>query len=49
MCPEPQILEWIGERSDFIPAGACTNCGRCVDVCRDGALAFGLRKTIRKM
>ncbi len=49
VCPEPQILQWIGQRSGFIPAGACTNCGRCVDVCRDDALAFGLRQTIRKM
>jgi ferredoxin-type protein NapH len=42
VCPESQILAQIGKNSGFVLAGECTNCGRCVEVCRDDALSFGL-------
>lgn len=37
VCPEPQVirpaLKQAGQTSPVIVAGACTNCGRCIDVC----------------
>ena len=42
-CPEPQVLPMVGKRSGFVISGECTNCGRCVDVCPDHAMSFGLR------
>ncbi len=53
ICPERDVLRPIlpqarrGDEGDaraaWIDAGACLNCGRCIDVCGDGALGFGLR------
>ncbi|GAB2180449.1 quinol dehydrogenase ferredoxin subunit NapH [Denitratisoma sp. agr-D3] len=37
VCPEPQVirpaLKQAGQTSPIIAAAACTNCGRCIDVC----------------
>ncbi len=43
VCPELQVLENIGEKSGIIDFGACTNCGRCIEVCQDNALNFSFR------
>jgi ferredoxin-type protein NapH len=40
ICPEPQVLDLIGHRSGAVLSGACINCGRCIEVCDDKALAF---------
>jgi ferredoxin-type protein NapH len=42
-CPEPQVLTKVGKESSFVTSGECTNCGRCIDVCRDRAMKYGLR------
>lgn len=39
VCHEEQVLDLIGNDSGFIK-GACSNCGRCVEVCDDHALRF---------
>jgi len=33
----------IGKESGFITSGECTNCGKCIEVCPDDALLFGMR------
>ncbi len=43
VCPEVQVLNMIGKRSESVSMAECTNCGRCVDVCDDDALKFGIR------
>lgn len=43
ICPEPQTLRLIGEKSGFVTMGECVNCGRCIESCADEALAFGVR------
>ena len=48
VCPEKQILSLIGKRSGDVDAGECTNCGRCIEVCDDDALSFGIRNYINK-
>ncbi|MBE0495058.1 MAG: quinol dehydrogenase ferredoxin subunit NapH [Campylobacterales bacterium] len=48
ICPEKQVLETIGKRSGAITMGACINCGRCVEVCEDNALSFGVRRYIHQ-
>ncbi len=47
VCPETQVLNMIGKRSEFVTQAECTNCGRCVDVCDDEALDFHLRSFIK--
>lgn len=46
-CPEPFVikpaLKGVGGAGPVITAGACTNCGRCIDVCAPGVFRFGLR------
>ena len=44
ICPEVQVLDIIGKKSGFISFGACTNCGRCIDVCPDKALKYSFKK-----
>jgi ferredoxin-type protein NapH len=44
VCPEVQVLNMIGKRSERVVMPECTNCGRCIDVCDDDALAFDIRK-----
>lgn len=48
VCPEKQILSIIGKESGDISSGECTNCGRCIEVCDDDALTFGIRNYINK-
>jgi len=33
----------INKESISVTDGECTNCGRCIDVCDDDALGFGIR------
>jgi len=40
VCPEIQVLDIIGIKSGTINQGACTNCGRCIDVCDDDSLNY---------
>ncbi len=46
ICPEKPVLSIIGKESGAILYGECTNCGRCVEVCDDDALGFGVRNYI---
>ena len=48
VCPEVQVLNMIGKRSESVLMQECTNCGRCVDVCDDDALGFNIRNYIKK-
>jgi ferredoxin-type protein NapH len=43
VCPEPQVLPLVGRESGFVTSGECTNCGRCIEVCPDDAMSFGMR------
>jgi ferredoxin-type protein NapH len=48
VCPEPQVITPAlkGERKGLGPVitdGACTNCGRCIDVCSKDVFEFGTR------
>lgn len=44
VCPEPQVirpaLKGSPESSPIIRASACTNCGRCIDVCSKDVFRF---------
>jgi len=42
-CPEEQVLPMVGIKSGFVTSGECTNCGKCIEVCRDNAMEVGLR------
>lgn len=42
-CPEPQVLAMVGKEGRFVTSGECTNCGGCIDVCRDRAMRYGLK------
>jgi ferredoxin-type protein NapH len=44
VCPESQVLFMVDKESIQVLDGACTNCGRCVEVCDDNALNFSIRK-----
>ncbi|MDY0202399.1 MAG: quinol dehydrogenase ferredoxin subunit NapH [Tenuifilaceae bacterium] len=48
ICPEKHVLEIIGKRSGDIIMGECINCGRCIEVCEDNALSFGVRSYINQ-
>lgn len=46
VCPEPQVIKPAlkGEgTSPLILSGACTNCGRCLDVCSKNVFSFATR------
>ena len=47
VCPEPQVirpaLKGVEGAGPVILAGACTTCGRCIDVCAKDVFAFGTR------
>ena len=47
VCPEPQVirpaLKGVEGAGPVILAGACTNCGRCIDVCAKDVFAYGTR------
>jgi len=47
VCPEVQVLNMIGKRSEFVTKSECTNCGRCIDVCNDDALKFDIRNFLK--
>ena len=47
VCPENQVLWMINKSSVPVTDGECTNCGRCIDVCNDDALEFGIRNLIQ--
>ena len=47
VCPESQVLNMIGKRSEKVTKQECTNCGRCIDVCDDDALSFSIFKNLR--
>ena len=42
VCPEVQVLHMIDKVSIPVTSGECTNCGRCIDVCDDDSLSFGI-------
>jgi ferredoxin-type protein NapH len=47
VCPEPQVippaLKPKGDASPVIASAACTNCGRCIDVCSKNVFRFTTR------
>ena len=48
VCPEPQVISPAlkGDVKNIGPVvkdGACTNCGRCIDICSKDVFRFGLR------
>lgn len=47
VCPEPQVirpaLKGVGQSHAVILDGACTNCGRCIDVCSKHVFEAGTR------
>lgn len=47
VCPEPQVirpaLKAVGQDSPIVYDGACTNCGRCIDVCSKDVFRFTIR------
>ncbi len=48
VCPEVQVLNMIGKRSEIVSKIECTNCGRCIDVCNDDALNFSILNLAKK-
>lgn len=42
ICPEAQVLDMIGKRSQSVDDISCIKCGRCIEVCNDNALSFGI-------
>jgi ferredoxin-type protein NapH len=42
LCPEVQVLAIVGKSSGYIKSGECTNCGRCIEACKDDALRFSM-------
>jgi ferredoxin-type protein NapH len=48
ICPEKPVLGIIGKHSGAITMGECINCGRCIEVCEDNALSFGVRSYIKQ-
>lgn len=48
ICPEPQVIKPALKGTDngaspVIRDGACTNCGRCIDICSKDVFQYGLR------
>lgn len=48
VCPENQVLDMVGKRSDFVQQIACIKCGRCVESCSDNALNFSILNFTKK-
>jgi len=44
-CPEPQVITPAlkGHGSPIIRSAACSNCGRCIDVCSQDVFRFAIR------
>lgn len=53
VCPEPRVipiaLKGKGGASPVIDHAACTNCGRCIDVCAPDVFRFTHRFDLRRM
>jgi len=53
VCPEPQVipiaLKGKGGASPVITDSACTNCGRCIDVCAPDVFRFTHRMDLRRV
>lgn len=49
-CPEPQVIQPAlkGTTTPIIRSAACTNCGRCIDVCSKNVFRFALRFDTRR-
>ena len=51
VCPEPQVIRPALKAIDGTPPlildSACTNCGRCIDVCSKDVFRFGGRKGVK--
>lgn len=47
-CPEQQLLDRVVGKSGFVPSGECTMCGRCIEICGDHAMKFGMRLNARR-
>lgn len=49
-CPEPQVIQPAlkGKATPIIASAACTNCGRCIDVCSKDVFRFALRFDSRR-
>ena len=50
ICPEPQVIKPAlkGAEQGISPVirdGACTNCGRCIDICSKDVFQYGLRSS----
>lgn len=44
VCPEPQVIPpALKGAGPAVAAGACTRCGRCIDVCAKNVFEFGIR------
>ena len=48
VCPEPQVITpalkgGVQGLGPVVSSGACTNCGRCIDVCAEDVFRFGTR------
>lgn len=48
VCPEPQVITpalkgGVKGLGPVVSSGACTNCGRCIDVCAEDVFRFGMR------
>lgn len=44
ICPEPHVLDIVSKYSGTINNIDCIKCARCVEVCDDGALNYGILK-----
>ncbi|MCP4199749.1 MAG: quinol dehydrogenase ferredoxin subunit NapH [Proteobacteria bacterium] len=54
VCPEPQVLPMALKGAEngypaIIVSAACTNCGRCLDICAKDVFQFGLRYKSKKV
>ncbi|AFI06126.1 quinol dehydrogenase ferredoxin subunit NapH [Helicobacter cetorum] len=48
ICPEKQVLNMVGKRSEKVKSGECIKCGCCIEVCKDNALSFNLVDLLKK-
>ena len=48
VCPEVQVMDIIGKKTDNIKSSECTDCARCIDVCNDNALHFTIINQFNK-
>lgn len=46
VCPEKEVLHMVTHKSEGISMSECTKCARCIDVCEDDALEFGIRSYV---